>query len=71
MLGDTLSDVQEKINSTNISNVDIFDLMINNDVADREFIYSDSAYYQQPNRKLAIIKGKYKYIYNKKNRHIV
>lgn len=34
----------------------------------QEYVYSDSQYYQQPNRKLAIRKGDFKYIYNKRGK---
>ena len=50
-----------------ISNVDIFSL-INGEIPEKEFVYSDCAYYAQPHRKLAIISEKYKYIYNKKTK---
>ena len=51
-----------------ISNIDIFDLIFKRQVNDREFVLSDSTFYAQPNRKLAIINKDYKYIYNKYNR---
>lgn len=34
----------------------------------QEFVYSDSAYYLQPNRKIAIVHGEYKLTYSKKNK---
>ena len=53
----------------NVSNVDMFKILFSDSFpAEREYIYSDSAYYVQQHRKLAIIKGKYKYIYNNKNK---
>ncbi len=39
----------------------MFKRIINN----REFIFIDTQYYKQPNRKLAIIHNNFKYIYNK------
>lgn len=48
-------------------NIDFFDLIMNRSITKRDVIYSDSAYYAQPGRKLAIIKGKYRYIFNKKD----
>ena len=47
-----------------ISNVHIYDILQGKLPKD-EFIYSDTAYYAQPHRKLAIIHNNYKYIYNK------
>lgn len=46
-------------------NIDFFDLIFNRKIVTREFIYSDCAYYAQPRRKLAIVYGNYRYIYNK------
>lgn len=50
-----------------ISNTNVFELLFDRKVVESEVIFSDSAYYAQPYRKLAVIKGKYRYIYNKKN----
>ena len=50
------------------SNIQLKDIILNNQLEKREFIYSDSQYYLQENRKLAIIKNNYKYIYNKRNK---
>ena len=47
-----------------ISNIHIFDIIQGN-IPQDEFIYSDTAYYGQPHRKLAIIHNNFKYIYNK------
>ena len=52
----------------NTTNIDLFDILINRKIAEREFVYCDSAYRAQPNRKLAIINGRFKYIYNKKSK---
>lgn len=49
-----------------ICNVDVYDILFNRKVKESEIIFSDSTYYAQPNRKLAVVKGKYRYIYNKK-----
>lgn len=46
-------------------NVDFYDLIMNRTIIKRDFIFSDTAYYAQPHRKLVVIKGKYRYIYNK------
>lgn len=48
-----------------ISNTKIFDI-INGVIPKDKFVYSDCAYYAQPHRRLAIISGKYKYIFNKR-----
>ncbi len=46
-------------------NIDFFDLIFKRVIPPREIIYSDCAYYAQPRRKLVVICGKYRYIYNK------
>ena len=51
-----------------LCNVDKAELLFGNTIPEREVVYSDSAYYAQPKRSVAIIKGKYKYIYNKKDK---
>ncbi len=46
-------------------NIDMFELLFEHRAVKRDIIYSDCAYYAQPHRKLAIIYGRYRYIYNK------
>ena len=46
------------------SNIDLFEIIFGN-VKEREFIYSDTAYRAQKQRKLAIIYDHYKYVYTK------
>lgn len=46
-------------------NVDFFDLIMNRKIQVRDYIFSDTAYYAQPHRKLVVIKNNYRYIYNK------
>lgn len=46
------------------SNTMLKEIIINGTVPQEKYIYSDSRYYLQGNRKLAIIKANYKYIYN-------
>lgn len=50
-----------------VCNVHLFDI-IKGEIPYDEFVYSDTAYYAQPHRKLAIIHNNYKYIYNKATR---
>lgn len=50
------------------SNAQLMDIILNGRVEQKEFIISDTQYYAQPYRKIAIIRGKYKYIYNKFNK---
>ena len=50
----------------NTSNIDLLEILLHKKVPSREYVYCDSAYRAQPNRKLAIIRGRFKYIYNKK-----
>lgn len=46
------------------SNTMLGDIILGN-IPKKEYLYSETAYYMQPHRKLAIIHGKYKYIYEK------
>ena len=41
-------------------------IILKKDIPHRDFIYSDTAYRAQKSRKLAIIKGNYKYVYTKR-----
>ncbi len=50
----------------NVSSVDLFTILLKGEIPKREFVYSDTAYRAQKSRKLAIIKGKFKYIYTKR-----
>lgn len=50
-----------------VCNVHLFDI-ISGVIPHDEFVYSDTAYYAQPHRKLAIIHNNFKYIYNKATR---
>lgn len=47
------------------SNVDIKTLIFERTITKREMVFSDSAYYAQPHRKITIIKGNFAYIFNK------
>lgn len=49
----------------NTSNVDLGDIILNNRIKKRDYIISETAYYMQPHRKVAVIKNNYKYIYEK------
>ncbi len=51
-----------------ISLIQLKNIILEKRVYPQEYIYSDTQYYQQPNRKLAIRKGDFKYIYNKKGK---
>jgi len=48
-----------------VSLVQLKSIILERVVRPPKYVYSDSQYYQQPNRKLAIRKGDFKYIYNK------
>ena len=50
------------------SNVDIKTLIFNRKIVRRDHVFSDSAYYAQPQRKLTIINDKFAYIYNKSDK---
>lgn len=53
-------------------NIDLFPLIFDRKIIRREYVYSDSAYFAQSHRKLAIIHGRYKYIFsaNKKKEEL-
>lgn len=57
-----------KVISEPISSVQLKNIILDKKVYPQEFVYGDTQYYLQPNRKLMIRKGNYKYIYNKKSR---
>ena len=50
------------------SNTQLMDCILGRPIQERRYVYSDSQYYAQSNRKLAVVMGKYKYIYNKRTR---
>lgn len=52
--------------NTQISNINVFELIFEHRIVESPITFSDSAYYAQPNRKLAVVYGKYRYIFNKK-----
>ncbi len=52
--------------SENVSSIDLFEIVFRNNIPERRFVYSDTAYRAQKTRKLAIMMGSYKYIYTKK-----
>lgn len=54
-----------KICDTHICNINVFELLFKRKVVESSIIFSDSQYYAQPKRKLAVIFEKYRYIYNK------
>lgn len=47
------------------SNVDLMKMILDAEIPKRDYVLSDTSYYQQPFRKLAIISGNYKYVYDK------
>jgi len=53
--------------TSNTSNVDLFSILFEKKIPNREFVYCDSAYRAQKTRRLAIIYDHYKYIYNKRD----
>lgn len=55
----------KSIHEEQFCNIDMFELLFEKRIVRRDIIYSDCAYYAQPHRKLAVISGKYRYIYNK------
>ncbi|MBI2846555.1 MAG: sulfatase-like hydrolase/transferase [Chloroflexi bacterium] len=55
--------VVEPIGSTQLKNI-----ILEKKIRPQEFVYSDTRYYAQPNRKLMIRRGDFKYIYNKRDK---
>ncbi len=53
---------------TQVSNINVFELIFQRKIVESPVTFSDSTYYAQPRRKLAVICGKYRYIYNKKTK---
>ena len=47
------------------STIQMFDILKNRSVQPLDYVMCETAYYAQPKRKLAIIKGKYKYCFDK------
>lgn len=47
------------------SHIDLIDILLNDKIKKRDFVYVDTQYYAQPDRKLAVIGERYKYIYSK------
>lgn len=50
------------------SHTDLMDIILNGRIPEHDYVLTDSQYYCQPDRKLAVIGQRYKYIYNKRNR---
>jgi arylsulfatase A-like enzyme len=50
------------------SNTQLMSWVLGGRVRQSKYVYSDTQYYAQTNRKLAVIMGDYKYIYNKRTR---
>lgn len=50
------------------STIQMYDILLKRNVSPLEYVISETAYYAQPKRKIAIIKGKYKYCYSKEDK---
>lgn len=50
------------------SNVDLKTIIFEHKIVERRYVFSDCAYYAQPQRKLAIVSDDFAYIFNKKNK---
>ena len=62
--------ITPKINGKNViefntCNTQLGEILLDRTVEKQEFLLSETAYYMQPHRKMAVICGKYKYIYEK------
>lgn len=49
------------------SHIDLKTMLLENRIVRRDFVFVDTQYYTQPNRKFAVISNRFKYIYNKKD----
>lgn len=50
------------------STIQMFDILMGKQIKPLEYVISETAYYAQPKRKIAIISGKYKYCYDKETK---
>ena len=50
------------------SHIDLLSIILDNTVPEHEYVFCDNAYYAQPQRKLAVISERFKYIYNKETK---
>ena len=50
------------------STIQMFDILFNREVKPLEYVMSETAYYAQAKRKLAVVRGKYKYCYSKEDK---
>lgn len=57
-----------KIVTYQTCNIDLPSLLLEKKMPERQYIVSDTTYYGQPNRVTAVSDGRFKYIYNKKNK---
>lgn len=53
---------------TPLSNIQIYNILLDKQIKPQEYIYCDTHYYYQPYRRLMIRKDKFKYIFNKFNK---
>jgi len=65
--------ITPKINDLDIidfptSNIQLKEIILEEKISKLDYVYADSKYYAQLDRRLAIIKDNYKYIYNKKEK---
>lgn len=51
-----------------VSSLDLFKILFTKSIPNKQVIFSETAYRAQNHRKLAIIKGKYKYVYSNKGK---
>ncbi len=56
----------EKVDSLT-SNTDIPEIIVHHNIPSHKYVYCDTAYYAQLNRKFTVIGERFKYIYNKKH----
>lgn len=50
------------------SNINLMNIILEKSIPKNDYVISDTAYYEQPHRKIAIIKGNYKLIYDKRKK---
>ena len=50
------------------SHTDLIDIILRGTIPEHEYVFCDTAYYAQPQRKLAVIGKRFKYIYNRQTK---
>ncbi len=52
-----------------LSEINLWDIVLDKKIPQNDYVLCDTAYYAQPQRKLAVITSKYKYVFTKERNH--